>query len=74
MSGYFVSCETVPVVDSNGVIYCTSPVIRETPNSLNDLSQSDINQLSEAVLLLFVVAYCVRIVRQFIEKQLPGRN
>lgn len=73
MSGYFVSCETVPTVDSNGVIYCTSPVIRETPNSLIELSQSDVNEISEAVLFLFVTAYLFRMIRQFIENKLPGR-
>lgn len=74
MSGYFVSCETVPTVDSNGVIYCTSPVIRETPNSLVELTQADVTEISEAVLFLFVTAYLFRMLRQFIENKLPGRN
>lgn len=74
MSGYFVSCEAVPTVDSNGVIYCTSPVIRETPNSLVELTQADVTAISESVLLLFVTAYIFRMIRQFIESKLPGRN
>lgn len=74
MSGYFISCETLPFVDANGVVYCTAPIVRETPPSLFDLSVADVNSLSSAVLFLFASAYLLRMVRQFIESKMPGRN
>jgi hypothetical protein len=74
MSGYIVSCETLPFVDSNGVIYCTSPVIRETPPALIDLTAAEVKELSDAVLWLFAIAFLARFVRQFLEAQIPGRN
>jgi len=71
---YFVACEEVPVVDSSGLIYCTSPVIREVPSTLVELTQADIEALSEAVLLLFITAFVVRFLRRYLEGFVPGRN
>lgn len=72
MPSYVIQCDQSFTVDAQGVVSChgTASVI-QTPTMLNDLSATEIGQLSAAVLALFCLAFGIRfLVKQFLN---PGR-
>jgi hypothetical protein len=65
MSEFIIACDVPFDVDALGGISCTGNVVQyERPVAIADLSQSEIGDLSAAVLILFTIAFVFRKVRK----------
>lgn len=75
MPRYVIDCGSFPSVSGPGSISCSSAsLVGESPTNIADLSANDIGDLSSAVLLFFVVCFCVKIFIRFLLSHSAGRS
>lgn len=66
MPEFIATCDVPLEVRNNGNIFCPTGniTIHERQDYISDLSQSEIGELSAAVLILFTIAFVLRQVRK----------
>lgn len=73
MAEFIVTCDVPLDVRNNGNIYCPTGniLVHERSQTISDLSQSEIGDISAVVLFLFSLAFGFRLVRKMFLS--PGR-